>query len=357
MADSSLLADAVQRFFSERSLPEYVAAVEGGADSSDLWDETEQLGLTLVSVPEEAGGQGGSLADAVTVLRAAGRHAVPLPIAETILAGWLLSEGRLQVGPGPSTVMADHRADALQLTRRGEGLRISGQALRVPWARVASRIVVAAYDEAQVMHVASIDPGMALVVPGVSLANEPRDDVEFNGAIVETAACAPVALSFEMIQVRGALFRAAMMLGALERARDLAIEHVKVRRQFGRPLARFQAVQQLIAQIARDVAVTRAAVDLAVAAVADDPGSSWLEVAAAKVVAGQAARDVTARSHQLHGAIGVTKEYPLSMLTRRLWSWRNEFGSEAEWSQRIGAEAWQTDGGPWGLATAGRMAV
>jgi acyl-CoA dehydrogenase len=357
MTESTLLADAVERFFSERCLPDFVAAAEAGSDTTELWTETEQLGLTLVSVSEDTGGEGGSLADAMTVLRAAGRHAVPLPIAETILAGWLLSEAGLPVGLGPATIAPAQPSDHLLLTTRGGGLRITGSALRIPWGCAARRIVVVAPDEADRLHVASVDPAGARVVQGMSLANEPRDYVDFTDVPVEPSACAPVLLSPDTIQVRGALFRTGMMLGALERARDLAVEHVKVRQQFGRPLARFQAVQQLIAQIARDVAVTRAAVDLAVVAVTDDPGAAWLEVAAAKVVAGQAARGVAARAHQVHGAIGVTKEYPLSMLTRRLWSWRNEFGSEAEWSQRIGAEAWQTDGGPWALATSGRMAV
>jgi acyl-CoA dehydrogenase len=145
------------------------------------------------------------------------------------------------------------------------------------------------------------------------------------------------------------------MLGALERIRDLTVAFSKDRAQFGRPIARFQAVQHLLAQLARDVAVARAAVDLAVSAAVDDVSGGWLEIASAKIVTGRAAGTVSAQAHQVHGAIGVTKEYCLSVLTRRLWSWRDEFGSESEWAQLIGAQAWRAPGGVWALVTAGRM--
>jgi acyl-CoA dehydrogenase len=345
MTDSSLLADAVERFFGERCTPEDVAAVEAGASMTRIWSETEALGLTLTSVPEDLGGGGGSIADAMTVLRAAGRHAVPLPLAETILAGWLLSEAGLTAAPGPCTVAPVRSCDRLRLKRDGAGWRLSGRACDVPWADAADRIVVVATDEECCTYVASVDPSSARIEPGHNLAVEPRDVVEFAEVRLDAGACTPLPRSSDTIQLRGALARAAMMLGALESVRDLTIAHAKSRVQFGRPIARFQAVQHLIAQIARDVAVTRAAVDLAVAGVADDPAVAWVEAAAAKVVAGRAAWDVSMRAHQVHGAIGITKEYPLSTLTRRLWSWRDEFGSAAEWSRRIGAEAWTAEGG------------
>jgi acyl-CoA dehydrogenase len=161
-------------------------------------------------------------------------------------------------------------------------------------------------------------------------------------------------MTFDDILLRGALGRAVLMLGALEHVRDLTVAWSKDREQFGRPIARFQAVQHMLAQMARDVALTRAAVELAAAAAGED-GGGWLEIAAAKVVAGRAARTVTAQAHQVHGAIGVTREYSLTVLTRRLWAWRDEFGSEAEWSRRIAARLAESEDGVWALVTAGRL--
>jgi alkylation response protein AidB-like acyl-CoA dehydrogenase len=355
--ENDLLADAVERFLGERCTPEFVAAVEAGEDPSTFWNEVEDLGFTLTSVPEAAGGSGGSLSDALTLLQAVGRHAVPLPLAETMIAGWLLAEAGLQVPNGPLTLAPVRAGEGFRLDRNGTDFRISGRALRIPWARSASRIVVVARDEKSALYVAALEPSAARITRGTALTQEPRDIVDFDAVEVDAGAVSPLSVSWDVIQTRGALFRASMMLGALERARRLTVAHASSRTQFGRPIVKFQAVQQLIAQIAREVALTRAAVGLAAAAVADDPVGGQLEVGAAKIVAGRATGSVSAWAHQVHGAMGVTKEYPLSALTRRLWCWRAEFGSEAEWSRLLGSQAWRAKGGPWGLATSTRMPI
>jgi alkylation response protein AidB-like acyl-CoA dehydrogenase len=105
--------------------------------------------------------------------------------------------------------------------------------------------------------------------------------------------------------------------------------------------------------MARDVALTRAAVELAASA-ALDGGDAWLEIAAAKVLAGRAAHTVSAQAHQVHGAIGVTREYSLSIMTRRLWAWRDEFGAERMWARQLGQRVYASPGGVWELVTAGR---
>jgi acyl-CoA dehydrogenase len=356
MIERSLLADAVETFFGERCTPDTVARIEAGGDGGTLWHETEELGLTLASVPEAAGGQGGSLIDALTILRAAGRHAVPLPLAETgVLAGWILASAGLVVGPGALTIAPVNRAETIKIERVGDGAVITGRAARVPWAQSATRIVVLAYDDAGRPFAGWVRPSAAEIRSGKNLAGEPRDSVEFTRARLQRGTFGEMPNDVEVLYLRGALTRAVLMLGALEQARDLAVAYSKGRVQFGRPIAHFQAVQHLVAQIARDVAVTRAAVELAVSAAADDVPGAWLEIASAKVAAGLAAGSVSARAHQVHGAIGTTREYPLTALTRRLWSWRDEFGTEAEWSRRIGEQAWRAKGGVWGLASSARL--
>jgi acyl-CoA dehydrogenase len=356
MSERSLLADAVASFFADRCTPDHVADFEAGADTAELWAELEELGLTRASVPEAFGGTGGTLVDALTVLRAAGRASAPLPLAETdVLAGWLLSEAGLALPPGPLTVAPVDRRDELRLSRDGDGARISGLALRVPFARAVEHVVVLARADDGVPFVATVPRSALAVAPYANLAGEPRDGLRFDGVRVAADAFARSPHGAEALLLRGALTRAVLMLGGLERTRDLAVEYVQERVQFGRALARFQAVQHLIAMIARDVAVTRAAVDLAVSAALERPDGGWLETAAAKVVAGRTVRTVAAQAHQVHGAIGVTREYPLSVVTRRLWCWRDEFGDEAAWSRLIGARAWAAEGGVWPLVADGRM--
>ncbi|HEY6761237.1 MAG TPA: acyl-CoA dehydrogenase family protein [Baekduia sp.] len=356
MTDRSLLADAIAGFLDARCTPDDVAEIEAGRDPAPLWAELEELGFTLVAVSEEAGGAGGSLVDALTVLRSAGRHAVPLPLAETgLLAAWILEAAGLPVVAGRATVAPVRTEDAFTLRRDGDGAIVSGRALRVPWARAAERIVVLAAGDDGRAYAATVAPAAARITAGASLAGEPRDALALDGVRLGPDAFAPVDLTFDDVLLRGALGRAVLMLGALERVRDLTVAWSKDREQFGRPIARFQAVQHLLAQMARDVALTRAAVELAAAAAGEEDGGGWLEVAAAKVVAGRAARTVTAQAHQVHGAIGMTREYSLTVLTRRLWAWRDEFGSEAEWSRRIAARLDESEGGVWALVTAGRL--
>ncbi len=354
MNDQALLADAVETFFADRCPHNVVEAIEAGGDSRPLWDETEELGLTLAGVAEEAGGPGGTLLEALTVLEAAGRHAVPLPLAETaVLGGWLLAAAGLPLGEGPTTVAPMREGDLPRLRGDGGRRRLEGRASRVPFAREAERLVALARDEDDQLAVAVVaDPAGLVVAAAANLAGEPRDTVDFGGVEVAEATVGPIAVDLEEYFLRGALARSTMMLGALQRVRDLTVSYARDRSQFGRPIAKFQAVQHMLAEIARDVAVAEAGVRLAVAD-SEEVGADWLAIAAAKVVAGRAAQSVAAKAHQVHGAIGMTKEYELSVLTRRLWSWREEFGTEADWSLRIGAAAWRADGGVWGLVTAG----
>jgi acyl-CoA dehydrogenase len=356
MSERSLLADAVQTFFAARCSPEDVAAIEAGRDSETLWAEMARLGLTLPSVPEHAGGQGGSLVDALTVLRVAGRHAVPLPLAETdLLGGWVLAEAGLHVGEGRLTVGPVTREETLTLHRDGEQTRIDGIVRAVPWASDAEWLVLLAEERGR-QYAVRLRPSAAVVTRAVNLAGEARDTVMLDHALVEVGDLALSAVDRESMMLRGALARAALMLGALERVRDLTVAYSRERVQFGRPISEFQAVQHMLAQLVRDVAVVRATLELAVAAASETGvADAWLEIASAKVVAGQAAGTVCAHAHQIHGAIGVTTEYPLTLFTRRLWSWRDEFGSESAWAARIGEALQQSEDGVWAFATRGRL--
>jgi len=126
-----------------------------------------------------------------------------------------------------------------------------------------------------------------------------------------------------------------------------------VREQFGRPIARFQAVSQSLALLAQHSERAQLGVMVSARLVAAC-GHDLPTVARAKILAGEAADLVSAIAHQVHGAIGMTHEYPLGRLTTRLWSWAAEFGSAATWAGRLGAYVVQ-DGGQqlWACATDG----
>jgi acyl-CoA dehydrogenase len=129
------------------------------------------------------------------------------------------------------------------------------------------------------------------------------------------------------------------MAGALERILEQSVQFSLDRVQFGRPIAKFQAVQQNLANLAGEVAAAGAAADGAAEAVAlygVEGDIVAAEVAIAKLRVGDAAGAGAAIAHQVHGAMGFTYEHTLHHSTRRLWSWREEFGNETLWAERLG---------------------
>ena len=129
------------------------------------------------------------------------------------------------------------------------------------------------------------------------------------------------------------------MAGALEHILDQSVQWSLDRVQFGRPIAKFQAVQHNLATLAGEVAAAGAAADGAAETIASEGPASeraLLDVAVAKVRVGEAASNGAAIAHQVHGAMGFTYEHSLHHSTRRLWAWREEFGNETLWAERLG---------------------
>jgi alkylation response protein AidB-like acyl-CoA dehydrogenase len=139
-------------------------------------------------------------------------------------------------------------------------------------------------------------------------------------------------------RLRGALMRAVQMTGAMDAAVDLTVRHAAERKQFGRPLAAFQAVQHLAADAAAEAALARAATDAALAqAVATRFAGDGLlfSVAAARSVCGHSGSTVVRNAHQVHGAMGTTREHVLHRVTMPILGWANDFGSVVEWDALI----------------------
>ena len=143
----------------------------------------------------------------------------------------------------------------------------------------------------------------------------------------------PTASTPTRLLFRGALTRAGLMAGALLAMSDLTVEYTSERRQFGQAVGRFQAVQAHLVRCAEEAALVDLAVQ--VAAREADRGDARFEIASAKLLADDVARIATRAAHQAHGAIGMTQEYALHHLSRRLWSWRAEYGDRT-WPERLG---------------------
>lgn len=329
MTDPLLIATA-ERVFSDTCTHAAIQAAERDGWAAGIWSRVAEVGLPLLAVPEDAGGVGGSLEDALQVLRVAGRHAAPIPLAETgLLAGWLLGGSGLALGEGPATVVPGRIEDTVRLS----GETLSGIAYRVPWARSAERIALLVRRGDRWL-VASVLGASVAVEPMANLAGEPRDTVRFDRVAAEVRPAA-AGVDADALLVRGALSRAMLMAGALERLSQLTQDYAGERIQFGRPIAQFQAVQQHLVSVAQDAALVVMAAEQA--ARAADRGPARFETGAAKLLANLASHTATRWAHQAHGAMGVTQEYALHQVSRRLWAWRSEYGDDRYWSGRLGS--------------------
>lgn len=332
---TQLIIDTVDRILKDQCTKELVDASEAGHWPDDLWNTFEDAGLTHVSLPSTAGGGDGTLTDAMAVIRIAAQYACPLPLADTMVAGLGLHMGGLSLPAGPlSAVVAGHTS-GLQIVKDKSGVNISGTLRSVPWGRIAAYLVIATMidDEAWIL---SVPKEQFTVEEAQNLAGEPRDSVQFDGVSLGAGNAAMVSAGNRplFIQEYGAMARASQMAGALERLLDISIQYALDREQFGRPLAGFQAVQQNLARLAGETAAGLKAASAAVEAA--EQGAATLEVAAAKIRVGEAAGIAAELAHQVHGAIGFTQEYALQLSTRRLWCWREEFGSESRWQMLLG---------------------
>ncbi len=332
----TLLAETCNRLFSDLVTPDLLRAAESGEWPADLWAACEENGLTRPLVPEAQGGAGLGWQDVYPILHAAGYHAAPVPLAETIVAGWLLAEAGAAVPDGVISLSCGD--DGLKTAGAGDVWRATGQLDRVPWGTVADYVLAVGEHGEQHQFVlidkASISPRLDL-----NIGRDSRAVVRVFDATPVAVADVPAKVGFHKAHAFGALTRSVQMAGAIAAVLDLCVQYASERVQFGRPLAKFQAIQHQLAVLAGEVAAAQLAAQYACLAAdaSRSSGGALLELATAKIRTGEAAGKVAAISHQVHGAIGFTDEYRLHYLTRRLWSWRSEFGAESHWSAELGS--------------------
>lgn len=336
MSDNdTIIIDTATRIFRDLGEPQSINLADDETWRDELWTALQESGLSLTWVPDELGGAGAGVTDGFDVLRVAGSFAVAVPLAETLLAGWLLSRGGIVAPQGPMTIAPARTQDAIQLAADGT---LSGTARRIPFARDADAIAVLAERNGHSI-IALVDREACVVAPNASIADDACDDVTFDGASPRSTAAAPDGIDRQALLLMGAAARASQMGGALQAILEISAQYAQDRVAFGRPISKFQAVQHNLAQLAGETAAAVAAAGSAADAIEQSDGFDahvFLEIAAAKIRVGEAAGDGAAIAHQVHGAIGFTQEHMLHRFTRRLWSWRDDFGGESYWAVELG---------------------
>jgi alkylation response protein AidB-like acyl-CoA dehydrogenase len=337
--ETELLRDVVRDVLAAAVDAQAIEGVERDGGVPPLWARLAELEWPMIGVPGANGDDAEALEQLVVVLSGVGRHAAPVPLAETCLARWALGERTAELELDAVVTVAPARfQDHLCLERRRAEVVVSGRAERVPWASQATAILAYAGDGDVDRAVLVPQGGTSVrIEPGRNLAGEPRDLVSFADVALPLSALVEQAPTREEVTLRAALGRSAAIVGALEAAYELTREHVMHRRQFDRPLIRLQVVGAHLARMAIELALARAALEGAVAAQSTRADTA-AATAAARVTTARAATTIARLAHQLHGAIGVTREHGLQLWTRRLWSWRDEGGSQADWAARLGGE-------------------
>lgn len=305
--DSNELLEPFDRMLEQVSNPAAVRAVEQGGDTAAMWDELLQSGFLDALVAEAHGGAGLPLGQVEPLLQALGRHAVPLPVAETMAARYLLAEAGVTAPTGPIALATV----------------TPGQDVIVPFGAVAGHVLIDLGD-----RLVLVEAGSAHAEPtGVagSLAARMRWDAAPEG---------PSLLSLESgLRALAAVLRAAMMAGAAARLLDMTTAYANERVQFGKPIGRQQVLQQNLAVMAEDTVACRLAAQLGCGG---GVVPSLAAAATAKSVTSASAARIAATAHAVHGAIGISEEYDLQLYTRRLHEWRLADGSESYWNRLIG---------------------
>ena len=325
------LLQTVDRIFDAHCSRPVREAAEAGTWPDALWRALEAVGLDRAALPETAGGSGLDFEDAMLALRRSAYHAAPLPLAETMLGGRLLFAAGLTVPQGALTVAPVRTSDRLVFAGNAGGATLSGAAERVPWGNLCAHAVVAGELGGKgVVGLVSLSGAVCGV--DKNLAGEPRARLEFERAPL--LALTELNDAPARLEAEGALLRSVQMAGALERVLEYSLQYANERVQFGRAIAKFQAIQHLLAVLAGQVAAASAAADAAVETSHQAPDEFAVSVAKARI--GEAAGKGAEIAHQVHGAMGYTHEHNLHYSTRRLWSWRDEFGNETYWQTRLG---------------------
>ena len=285
---------SVSEILLEQVIRLYADAQNGRRDGDSdfdaaLWNKADELGLPLAMCPEIAGGSELGWSDMFDVIAHSAACGEPVPLGETLVANALLCAAGLPPGEGPVFFSIP--------SSLADGAKPSG----VPRG---AKLLTSANAGSAPRLIPLEDAAQADLDPTATQAGDPN--------------------------LYGALLRSVQIAGALQGALDLSVRYAQERIQFGRPIAKFQAVQHMLAQLACEVAAAAAGARTACAKM--DAGDGALSIAIAKLRAGRAVEKGVMLAHQIHGAIGVTLEYPLARLSRNMWRWCEEFGDHRYWA-------------------------
>lgn len=343
------LKDAVVAIVERAGTTSGVPVSDPGGDR-DAFRALADAGFATLGIDEDRGGSGGDIVDALDVVTSATRLGATTPLVEHgLLASWLMAEAGISVPDGLATVAI--ATDAITALDDGERTVLHGLLVAVPWATVADAIVVVlpGVGETENPRIAIIATAERSVTirSGTDLTGAAMNDVMLDGTTVFDVLSLQV--TADDVRRRGALGYTAAIAGAGRAICDASRRHANDRTQFGRPLAKFQAVAQLLAELEESTT----AVEIAAYDAARDASSPSgpVSAAAAAILASTTIKRIAAAGHQIHGAIGFTAECELGRSTTSLWSWRDRYGSAEYWADELATRVLDDGVDVWALLT------
>lgn len=309
-----LFSDAVRQLLEDHCTPAQVRAIEAGGSPAALWQAIEDTGFADALVPEAAGGAGLSLDEVYPLLELCGHYAVPVPLGETLLARGLIASAGVAVPSGSITF--------------GQGRLQDGQlhCAQVRCGMTADRVLVTMAGESRLLNAADAQRTPA----GFCLDAQ----MVWPASAWDSATLVPLAQDLYTLQ---AALYSAELAGALMQVFSRTLQYANERQQFGKPIGKFQAIQHQLSVMSEHSFAARMAAQLGLRT--NDAGGlqpDRLRAAVAKARTSEAAVEVAALSHSIHGAIGFTAEFDLQLHTRRLHAWRQAAGSESYWHDVVG---------------------
>lgn len=317
MTDDPYL-DSFQKLLDATCSPSIVRAIETGGPHDPLWRALDDSGFVDALVPEDFGGAGLKLDDVFPWFVACGSSAMPVPLGFTMYARAALRTAGCDVPGGPITLATGIR-DA-----RG-GLRCE----HVPWGLVSAWALVQNTGDLWLLPTAMAKRERVGTTNGLAANLHWPEDIGIR--------CPSIQGDLRSV---GASVVSAHIAGAMVALLDRSIRYANERQQFGKPIGRFQAIQQQLSAMAEQVFAAHMAAELGCRA---DLGLNGFtprprDAAIAKARCSDAVVRVATTAHAVHGAIGITQDCDVQLLTRRLHEWRIAFGGEMYWHTWLGRD-------------------
>lgn len=320
-----VLHDSFERLLTDVSTPAVVREIESGESAQKLWQQITDSGFADAMVAEDSGGAGLALSEAFSLFFLCGRHALPVPLAQTMVARTICALDGIDVPDGPIAI-SPLPVKPMSATNTAGTIECHN----VPFGKVAQWVLVT--------HTGEADKPADLLLP---VAKAKRVETGVHDSLqLHLSWKNPLSAGVVLANTRpwmeiAAAITAAQMAGAMNSVLNMTVRYAGERVQFGRPIGKFQAVQQQLSVLAELVNASRMAAELGCQE-ATPCTPHALAAAVAKARASEAAGSVVSIAHAVHAAMGVTAEYDLQLFTRRLIEWRTDYGSAGYWNRRVG---------------------